>query len=355
MGVTEEYKLSMYQDYGPLSGKNHIHLVRNVQDGSLCVKKILDRELENVIVFRKNNPNEFLTKVYDYIIQDEKLIVIEEYVEGVTLEEYTMGEPISEEKAVYFGRQICLALKFLHSAKPMIIYRDLKPQNIMVTKDEKIKLVDFDISREFQEGKTKDTKLLGTAEYAAPEQFGYFQTDNRTDIYAFGQVFNYMLTGKTIAEALTKGKYQEFVKKCTGFEPEKRFQTVEEVLGFLKKPYEAGRYKKKKSMAILGFRSRTWWKMIIAAIGYVQLAIIIWIIMEDYDPNMLWAKRVLYYLFTLIAILVSSNFCGISNGSRLLQNKHLIVRIIGNVLVWAGCWILAFYFVIVYGILNDFL
>ncbi|MBQ8803870.1 MAG: serine/threonine protein kinase [Tyzzerella sp.] len=350
MGLAEEYKISVYQDYGPLATKEHIRLVRNKQTGQICVKKVIDYTQRDVIEFRRKSTNSYFPQLFDVIEENGKYIIIEEYVNGVTLEEYMMGEALSEEKAVKIGRQVCKALIDLHHAEPMIVYRDLKAENIMVTSNDDVKLVDFNISRTFQEGKKRDTVLLGTAEYAAPEQFGYFQTDNRTDIYAFGVLFNYMLTGKFPIEYITEGKYADLVQKCIELEPSKRYQEIEKILEEL-----GGDESDKKeistvsdvSWTIPGFRSKTGWKMITATLGYL-LVLYMGLSMEFVKENgevyplvLLWIYRLSITAAQIATIFFVCNYRGISNIIPIYKHRFLIIRVISYIATWFVFFLMA--------------
>ena len=341
-----EYKLSAYQDYGPLGNKEHIHLVRSKITGKICVKKIFGKEQNAIIQFRKKNCSPYFPQVLDVIETVENILLIEEYIEGVTLEDYMMGEPLNEQQAVNIARHIGEALKCLHNAEPMIVYRDLKPENVMITFDEQIKLVDFDISRKFQEGKNRDTELLGTAEYAAPEQFGYFQTDNRTDIYAFGVLFNYMLTGKFPVECVTNGKYEAMVRKCIQLEPAKRYQKIEEILevfpsryGMFEKRYQQKEetiHAEKTEVSWLppGFRSRTFWKMLVAVFGYIFILYMgLTIEFTDGKDNVLplkqlWLNRGCFSLGLFSTVLFNFNYGGCQNQIPILRKLNRIQRIV---------------------------
>jgi serine/threonine-protein kinase len=131
-----------------------------------------------------------LPKVVDYFAENGKQYLVMDFVEGQTLEQIVAATPgfVPEPTALNWIEQICNVLEYLHACQPPIIFRDLKPANIMLTRDDKIKLIDFGIARFFQAGKTKDTAAYGTMGYAAPEQFGTGQTDARSDIYSLGVV-----------------------------------------------------------------------------------------------------------------------------------------------------------------------
>jgi len=129
--------------------------------------------------------------------------------------------------------QLCDALEVLHGCNPPIIHRDIKPSNILVTTDGVLKIIDFDASRQYNAEKhTSDTRLLGTIEYAAPEQFGYAQTDIRSDIYSAGVVLSELAIGKDTSFVKD---WKHVVNKCTNFDPENRYQNATELKKDLKK------------------------------------------------------------------------------------------------------------------------
>ena len=340
MGVAEDYKLSMYQDYGPLGEKHHIRLVRNNTNGQICVKKIIDYTQHEVLDFRRKNNSSYFPRLYEVIEDEGTFTIIEEYVNGVTLEDYMMGEPLAEDVAVKIASQVCRALLELHHATPMIVYRDIKAENIMITTEGDVKLIDFNISRSFQEGKKRDTVLLGTAEYAAPEQFGYFQSDNRTDIYAFGILFNYMLTGKFPIEYITKGKFSSLIAKCIELEPSKRYQSIEEILHELGEDSEQVETTGKTSWMIPGFRSKVVWKMILASLGYIGIVFLslcsefVQDNGESYPMTIQWVNRSLLLGTQLLAVLFSFNYRGISKEFLPYKNRFLIVRILAYIVTW---------------------
>lgn len=347
--MLKEYKLSTYQDYGPLGNKEHIHLVRNKISGKISVKKNLGKEQREIIEFRKKNVCVYFPEILEVIENEEQMIVIEEYIEGITLEDYMMGKALPENEAVKIARQICEALRLLHSAVPMIVYRDLKAENVMLTSEGNIKLVDFDISRKYQEGKKRDTRLLGTAEYAAPEQFGYFQTDNRTDIYAFGVLFNYMLTGKFPVEFMTESIYEEIIRKCVELEPGKRYQSVDEILSLLpvleaeknlNEEVEKVQEEKDLTWILPGFRTKKLQNMIIAICGY---GFILWfgVTVEFMDANdviypaaKLWLNRIMFTIAQFAAVLFNFNYRGILGKIPFLNQLPQLFRVILFAVSW---------------------
>ena len=169
--------------------------------------------------------------------------VLEEYVFGDTLFEILKGGLLSEKEAAEIAEQVCSGLSVMHEHRA--IHRDIKPENVIIRGNEAV-LIDFDASREFDENKSSDTKILGTTGYASPEQYGLSQTDARSDIYSLGVMLNVMLTGEHPSTKLAEGRLGAIVQKCTMINPDSRYQTADE----LKKALEHA-VKPHKSFALL--------------------------------------------------------------------------------------------------------
>jgi len=142
-----------------------------------------------------SHPN--LPRVTDYFEQDGKAYLVMEFVPGETLLSYLQREGLPQLQARVFEwvRRLCDVLDYLHTQQPPIIFRDLKPANIMLTPQGQIKLIDFGIARLFKPGQAKDTLAFGTVGYSAPEQYGRGQTDARSDVYALGVLVHQLLSG----------------------------------------------------------------------------------------------------------------------------------------------------------------
>lgn len=362
MRLVDEFRLYEYQDYGMLAQKEHIHLVRHKATGKICVKKQLESMQKEVQEFRCSNSCEYFPKVYEIVEDNENVLLIEEYIEGINLEEYMMGEALEEEHATAIAIQIGQGLKRLHDYQPMIIYRDLKPENIMITPEGNVKLIDFDISRKYQEGKLRDTELLGTVGYAAPEQFGYFQTDNRTDIFLFGLVFNAMLTGDFSGHNLAKGKYEKLIRKCIELNPEDRYQNMDDILKELQPEKQIGSEKRRDreqepsaqgkkgqenrnsaSWMLPGFRTRTSWKMLLAGITYLML---LWLgltmevtseIPAAYQNVDLWLNRIIFMLSQFFTVFLAFNYRGISEKIPFYRSERMTVRVTSFIVTWFVC------------------
>lgn len=147
------------------------------------------------------HPN--IPRIYDFFSEGESLYLVMDYIEGETLEAYLyrIGGKLPFEHAVQFGIRLCTILAYLHTRQEPIIYRDLKPSNIMLTPEGHLYLIDFGIARTFKLGQEKDTAAFGTPGYTAPEQFGREQTTPGSDIYSLGALLHLLLTGDDPTEA----------------------------------------------------------------------------------------------------------------------------------------------------------
>ncbi|HET8841388.1 MAG TPA: serine/threonine-protein kinase, partial [Ktedonobacteraceae bacterium] len=159
-----------------------------------------NRELQLLSALR--HPH--LTTIRDTFTDPEHWYLVMDFIEGETVETYfkrkgSPGLPLSE--ALDIGLQLCTVLHYLHTREPVIIFRDLKPDNVMRTPAGQVYLIDFGIARHFSPGKLKDTIPFGSPGYAAPEQYGRAQTDARADIYSLGAFLHYLLTGNDPAES----------------------------------------------------------------------------------------------------------------------------------------------------------
>lgn len=148
---------------------------------------------------------------------------MEEYVEGDNLADLLSEARFTSSEARRIVSQLCSALWILHSMG--IVHRDVKPENVILRGNEAV-LIDFDASRVFKNEESRDTQVLGTTGYAAPEQYGIAQTDERADLYSLGVLLNILLTGKHPSRELAPGHLGRIVQKCTMVNPKKRFKNV---------------------------------------------------------------------------------------------------------------------------------
>jgi len=210
--------------------------IKESNKGKVCLAKVegyefpvIVKELKhgNKAVFQALRALEcaYLPKIYE-VVETDKLLIVEEYIEGEILSDYLTSGKLTETDWLDIAWQLCEALRSLHEHVPPIIHRDIKPSNIILNSKGCIKIIDFDSSRLYKAESEGDTRLLGTERYAPPEQYGFSQTDCRSDIYSLGVVFGMF---PAFSSKERQKRWKQLVEKCTLFAPESRFQTVEEV------------------------------------------------------------------------------------------------------------------------------
>lgn len=197
---------------------------------------------ETDILKRLNHPN--LPSIIDVIDGEDTFLIVMDYIEGRPLSEALQREGAQpQDKVIEWAKQICDVLGYLHSRKPPIIYRDMKPSNVMLRPDGNIMIIDFGTAREYKSASIADTTCLGTQGYAAPEQFGgHGQTDARTDIYCLGATLYHLLTGHNPClppyemypirqwnPNLSSG-LEQIIQKCTQKNPNDRYQSCAELM-----------------------------------------------------------------------------------------------------------------------------
>ena len=193
---------------------------------------ILRRFTGNAEVYRKllSVDCPYLPRVLEVCTQGEENLVLEEFVRGDNLGELLQGGLFSAEETRGIVRQLCQGLWVLHSMGA--VHRDVKPENIILRGRQAV-LIDFDAARLHKPEHELDTQVLGTNGFAAPEQYGLSQTDQRSDIYALGIVINVMLTGRHPSKQLAEGRLGRVVERCTQVNPQRRYKNVRQLMGAL--------------------------------------------------------------------------------------------------------------------------
>lgn len=237
------------------------------QGGEGCVYLARDEDLQRLVAIKEVNRKEqdrdragekqlmkeadflqqlrhpMLPVIYDLLWEDVWYLVME-YIQGTTLRDYIERNGyMQEEPACAWAEQLLDILQYFHTRKPPVIYRDLKPDNIMVCPDGHLKLVDFGAAFRRSFGEEQDHVMAATLGYAAPEQFGQSMAyaDERSDIYAFGKTLYYIVTGADPSkppytsmsirdyQPLLTGRLDRLIRKCTKDDPQERYQVVAEV------------------------------------------------------------------------------------------------------------------------------
>ena len=234
MTLEEESRLSFYRELTVLDEKKNIVLVQDIRNRELCVKKTLDIYSHDVYEQLASIRIEGVPAVKECVADDGKLIVVEEYVQGRSLKQVLDEHGLlNAEQAYEIAVQLADVLVRLHQLEPAIVHRDIKPSNIIIEKNGHVNLIDFNAARHVNADKNEDTRMLGTVYFAAPEQFGFGQSDERTDIYGLGATINYIMTGDKPGAGIAECRFSDILKKCLMVDAKDRYQSAAELRGVL--------------------------------------------------------------------------------------------------------------------------
>ena len=349
MNLNEQCAYSYYVPVAPISEEHSVWLVQHAQTGKFYVRKTIQYYF-NVAVFRylKAHPVPDMPRILEVFEDENTLHIIEEYISGDTLEDLlkTHGT-FSEEVVTDWIRQLCRILSNLHHCSPPVIHRDIKPSNIILGCDGRIKLLDLSAARQDCDRKSQDTVIMGTAGYAAPEQYGFSSSSEVTDIYSVGILMNKLLTGKLLSEQVYSGSLSGIIEKCTQLEPAKRYKNVEELdrdlSGYI--PAENQSHKKEKSKWHYlppGFRSGNIVLMFLAFLGYFCiLSITLTMKTNSEVPRVVWANRITASVIFLAITFLTGNYQDCQSFLPLARSSNPVIRIIGIVLwdtvIFFGC------------------
>ncbi len=236
-----QYPEGFLRDYEALECLAHSDagetlLVKSRQSGKKYVAKcysdkaLLSQMTEGDILKKLNHPG---LPRYAGEYQSGMLCVVREYVDGIPLDQYAAQNRLTEAQTVTLAISLCDILSYLHKQSPSVIHRDIKPQNLIIDKKGRLRLIDFGISRVYDKNAKEDTVCYGTKHFAPPEQYGFAQTDARADIFSLGVLLGWLLTGELeLGRMLPKIKNRRLlrtVKRCTAFAPEKRYASADKV------------------------------------------------------------------------------------------------------------------------------
>ena len=241
------------------------HKLYIVKQVDLASKPFYDR------IATINNP--YLARVLYLHQTDNKVMVVREYISGDSLaDKLKGGQTIPSESAISIIAQICEGLEALH--KNGLVHRDINPNNIIITTDGNVKIIDYGIVRSFEANKSADTVILGTPGYAAPEQFGFSQSNARTDIYAVGVMFNVMLTGKLPNERIAEGALGRIIAKCIEIDSKQRYNSMGELKIAVQNKIVSGNQAERLIKALPGLRSSNTAMVVTSIFLYITVAIL---------------------------------------------------------------------------------
>ena len=263
-----------------------------MQNGRIYIlKKIL---FEDVPVFQRlaSLKNENVIRTYETVRIENDFYAVQEFVQGETLEEHIRKNGLmNDEKIKEITLQLCAGLEGVHSLG--IVHRDINPNNIMLSDDGKVKIIDFGISGIQKTGTGADTQLLGTHGFAAPEQYGFSRSGVQSDIYSVGAVMNYMKTGRLPSEVQAEGEFSSIILKCTQMDKNERYADVVTLAGEIEKKGKFKAFLRR----IPGFRSDKVWKKTVALIYYLTAVLFIAVFETPYNlKNEVFTDLALFFL-----------------------------------------------------------
>ena len=231
---SEVLELSMYHDEKNINDRDNVFLVTQRETNKRYIKKLLTTYNKTIYDYIFQNPIANMPRIHSLYESENCLIVIEEYIEGQSLEYILEDGPISKDQAIYITTQVCKVLDELHNQNIPIIHRDVKPSNIIIGNDDNVYLLDMNVAKWFNPEMIEDTRYLGTQYYAAPEQvgFGFSASSPKSDIYAVGMLLNVMLTGRFPKEKRAQGDVWEIIERCISLDVDDRY-TAKELIGAL--------------------------------------------------------------------------------------------------------------------------
>lgn len=343
MTLEEQRELSFYRPVTFLNEERGVELVQHAVSKRVFVKKVLEVYDRRVFQYLQEHPVTDTPRIYCLAEDSGKLNVIEEYINGRALQEILDEEGAMEpERARRIIIRLCKILRDLHSAEPPIIHRDIKPSNVLISEDGRVVLIDMNAAKYYRSGPARDTRLIGTHGYAAPEQYGFGVSDERTDIYALGVLMNVMLTGQLPSVAPAAGPEGEWIGRCVQMDPKDRFSSMDEALAELDPGQGERRPGKPRDEAYLksflppGFRTRSPGKMISAALGYGLLAMGIAFGEFGDNPAVENIYRVSACIISVLIILLCGNYRNIQGILHISAIPQRWLRVLMLVVLSAG-------------------
>lgn len=342
MDINSLLVLSYYKDIAIINAEHHISLVQHIESNKIYIKKVLYQYNKDIFLSLLNDPIPGLPRLYEVVESNDELIIIEEYISGDTIQEMIDNNiQISVYDTCEYILQICDCLSRLHFRNPPIIHRDIKPSNIIITPNGQVILIDLNAAKFVNREEDIDTTLLGTKGYAAPEQYGFGASNEKTDIYAIGILIKTMIYNLSSNDMDVSNFINPIIEKCTFLDPNQRYKSILDVkssisaLPFLaipKKIIPTDQIGWRKYLPP-GFRTGNFIHIIIGSCGY---AFIIWLCatleIKNVTPFSLVIERISCFLIFLSMILVSCNYMDVHKYLPVCKNNNPIVRILGIIL-----------------------
>ncbi len=330
MTLADRLLLAGYEQIAVLDEDRGVTFVQHKNSKKVYVMKRLSVFNYEVYSYLKDNLVRGIPQIIEEIVDGDDLIIIEEYVSGRTVRSILDdGNLFSEKEAAGIIKQLCGILSVLHEREPAIVHRDIKPSNIIITYDGDVYLLDMNAAKFYNADKTEDTSLIGTAGYAAPEQYGFGSSGIRADIYAAGVLLNEMLTGKNSRDVIPGGRIGKVIRKCTMIDPEDRYSSVKELAAALGRisASPGDEVPAARNWLPPGFRSMDPSHMAMAVMGYILIVALGVTLRINNAPSdiYVWFERCGFIIVCLAGVLITNNYMDV-------WKKLKIDRLRGSVL-----------------------
>lgn len=283
MSEKNNNKKVFFENYTAIDNINNsgrVLFVKNLATDKIYVQKIIPIYQKEIYEYLMANPITNTVKVYSIIDEKDFLVALCEYIDGDTLTDYINNVFLQKEDfkrngaesnnsnsiIASFYKHIYTLLDIINNFQKskMIIHRDIKPDNIIITKSGELYLIDFDTAKVFEENETKDTHLLGSEGYAAPEQYGFGSSNKSTDIFAIGKVINDYVD--IIDDEKLSKKILPIIDKCCKIDYKDRYQSISLIKADLFRAEHNIMF-----LAIPGFRSSNLFHIVVATFFYIFL------------------------------------------------------------------------------------
>lgn len=336
MTIDQELRLSYYRQVADINPAHSVYLVQDVRNGKFYVKKLLTVYNADIYRYLQAHPVANTPKIYLAEEDQKVLTVIEEFIPGDTLEELLeKNGTLPEHQVIEITAQLCTILAAFHRCVPAIVNRDIKPSNLKLSPDGVVKLLDLNAAKWSNDQSAKDTVLLGTQGYAAPEQYGFGPSSILTDIYSVGVLMNVMLTGELPNRCIAGGRLGKIIRKCVELSPSGRYQSVAQLqaaLDALSGRITAHTRDKQDWRRFLppGFRSNNIVKWLFSALGYGLLIFVgTGLTVENAGALEVALNRIMFMATGLCMILFNGNYLDVQQKFILTKNNKRWVRWLG--------------------------
>lgn len=365
MNLSQRLSNSFYQVVAAINEPHKVYLVRHRDSGRFFVKKVLDVYSSDIYKELKSHPIPGIPRIMDSWEEDERLIIIEEFISGITLKDIIENDSsdtcgiLTVEQIGHYMISLCEILERLHSHNPPLIHRDIKPSNIIITSYDNVILLDFNAARFYSgdPGRESDTQLLGTKGYAAPEQYGFGESSPQTDLYSIGRILQECvdalpednsatenITDKqsTISARTTDSHiFDNVIRKCTQLTPSQRYASAgalknallsclgqsrrPDIIGTVVNPYLPP-----------GFRTLNPWKMLIASVVYYLIFYVsLTLQVKDSSGMELLLEKITVLFLALMNVMMGSNYLGIHRYLLFHRSDSRALRVTGVLLSMA--------------------